>query len=57
MIYGVTGLGMHVGGGISLDAAHDFTACGPQSDPFAPDLMVLRQVEPTPKPLRGGAAG
>jgi Flp pilus assembly protein TadG len=54
MIYGVTGLGMHAGGGISLDVAHDFTACGAKgteagvtvNDPFSPDLRVLRQVDP-----------
>jgi Flp pilus assembly protein TadG len=65
MIYGVTGLGLHAGGAISVDVAHDYTACGVggqvATDPFSPDLMVLRQVEPTPKPVRAeataGAAG
>jgi len=61
LMYGVTGLGMHAGGAISVDVAHDFTACGTggaaADDLFSPDLMVLRQVEPTPKPLRAVPAG
>ena len=72
MIYGVTGLGLHAGGTISVDVMHDYSACGSggeggdaggeaAADPFTPDLMVLRQVEPTPKPVRAeatdGAAG
>jgi hypothetical protein len=55
LIYGVMGLGMHAGGAIGVEVAHDFTACGTgkaaASDPFAPGLMVLRQVAPTPKPV------
>ena len=66
MLYGVTGLGLHAGGTISVDVMHDYSACGAggsggeaAADPFAPDLMVLRQVEPTPKPVRAdvGAEG
>ena len=61
LIYGVTGLGMHAGDTISVDVAHDYTACraggaAAVDDLFAPDLKVLRQVEPTPKPVRLAAA-
>ena len=53
LIYGVTGLGLHAGGTISVDVTHDYSACGAggeaAADPFTPGLMVLRQVEPTPK--------
>jgi Flp pilus assembly protein TadG len=63
MLYGVTGLGLHAGGTISVDVTHDYSACAAggdaAADPFSPDLMVLRQVEPTPKAVRAdvGAEG
>jgi Flp pilus assembly protein TadG len=41
-----TGLGLHAGGAISLDAAQDFQACEPTEDPFSPGLRVIRQMEP-----------
>lgn len=59
MLYGVTGLGLHAGGTISVNVTHDYSACPADedaaTDPFAPGLMVLRQVEPTPKPVRADA--
>lgn len=48
--WAATGLGLHAGGTISLDAAQDFQACGETEDPFTPDLKVIRQVEPQAAP-------
>lgn len=52
-----TGLGLHAGGAISLEAAEDFTACDAGDDPFSPTLRVIRQVEPVADPGRPGGQG
>jgi Flp pilus assembly protein TadG len=45
-IFGLTGVGLHAGGAIGIEAQHNFTACDAQDDPLTPQLQVIRHVEP-----------
>lgn len=52
-VFALTGVGMHAGGAIDIEASHAYSACGTGEDPFTPQLMVIRQVAPTGQGAQG----